>query len=390
MAKYTKLIGTIIFTLITFSVYSISQGQNSTNQTLTLSTIEGDPSYIDDLYLAGYAFTNTDSADPSFVYQNGDFTFLEELSFLDKIDYSTNPLINKIKDKHASFLRGKSPYATFEENKERIIYASSRSDIYWSKSTVNQLSVSVLEKSTNKETTGVFSLPDNLQKSDFMNLRDVYITYPKIYFTVGTSNPSTNTEALSVLSVDLEDSEPKLKLVREFDSEFNDTNNGNYTGLSTSNSRYLNLNSTYYSDEGEPTVSKMALYDYSEDKILDIPDLEKLSSPAVLKAEDGLYIADAAEHGYTIYKADTAKSPVALSKITEISGSAESSTLYPTFIFKDSLYSYEEIYVDKNSTSFIQTNDLETGELTYRGELTSNNKKAENVYFSLTEFEVSE
>ncbi|SFK18815.1 hypothetical protein SAMN04488569_101438 [Marinilactibacillus piezotolerans] len=384
MSKYLKLIAFLSFTVVTMSVYSIMQAMAQSVEPLELITLEGDETYADDLYLAGYVNSDVNTLNPGFTYGHGKFNYVADLSFFNQLDHSLNPLVNELTNEYRSFLRGKSPYATFKESETQIVYTGTAADVYWSGELDNQLIISVLDKLTSEETSYTLSLPEDSENSSYLDVRDTYIQYPNMYFTIGSYNVATESNEFNIYAVNLEAAEPQLELIRSIDPQLNEVNGGDYEQQNL-DSRYLELTSVDYETTGQPVSGELYIYDYIEDKMLNIPDLETLNSPRILSSAAGLFILNPTEQKYEAYQADTATDPVSLSKVSEISSSGSNSQLIPSFISNGLLYSYEESYTDitsqiGNYTINIQINDLNTGEVVYRGEFVSPDEQNNDVH----------
>lgn len=366
MSKYAKLIGITLFTIISFCIYGIAKTSAETTTNLKIETTEGDDTYADSFNLSGYIYGESNTLLPTFHYTDGAFELKDESSFFEILDASIYLTADQLMEEHKSFMRGKSPYAQFKVEDEKVVYAASDTDQYWQETSTNQLNVSLLDKANDEISDYTFSLPEDSSGTSLESVRNFYVQYPMVYFTLLTAE-SNNSSLYKIYSADLSKETPELQLVREIDSKLS-TLDSLYSSLSESaNNHYLGLAEINY-NEYEMSVDSFTIYDYETDTLLETQSLEGIEQPNLLSDGENLYITSPSENGLTVYQVDTSAEPAALSPIFELPAS-ENGPILPAFISNNLLYSYEEHYDSVALNYSIQINDLNTGDLLYKGEI---------------------
>lgn len=386
MTRYSKLIGFIFFAIITLGTYGITQVIAESNRPKAeTTTIEGDDSYLTPIHFKGSIYGNSFLSSSylsssSFEFIDNHFIFPENQSLSEKLDDGYNATYNRLMSEHRSFLRGKSPYGTYAETDDQVIYVSMKRDMDFSDHRNNSTVVSVLNKATEEETAYTLSPPEEL--GDIVILEDTYVSYPDIYFTFSAA------DQLSVYSLSLEERTPAFTKIRELYQELG-TDITSYQGYDSSiDIRYLEL---YDATQNNSVMTTSHLYDYESNQITSIPSSVDLVEPKVVTDDDQIYMLDVYLENYQIYKVDSVNDTLEpLTKMQLVPYEEDDSSDYvqitPYSIVDGALYSV----LSTNNQELIQVNDIQTGELLYGGSVETTGKYENQTKASIYDFNIIE
>lgn len=360
MSKYKKLIGFICFISITLGGFAFyNTFAKSSNPKVEFKNIQGDSEFLSSIKIDGTLYSANHYLSSSFSFIDNDFVYPKDENFIDKLDKGYNITYNNALDNYRGFLRGKSPYQTFKETDEHIVYTSMARDIYLSDYENNSILISVLEKDTEEASDHRLSAPKDL--SGHVSLEHTYINYPNMYVALRDMNH------LNVYSLNLEQENLLFNKVNNLYQESN-SNLIVYPRYSnTIGESYLEL----YEETGESDI--IYLYNFETDNLTLVPTSDEVENPVVVTEETNIYVVDSSLNNYELYEVDIENDKLNLitslqSIDLEDSESGELSFASPSFIIDGKLYSE----INTPNKALIQINDIKTGELLYGGALETN------------------
>ncbi|MCC5890917.1 MAG: hypothetical protein JJU01_10120 [Alkalibacterium sp.] len=220
MTKYTKLVSLIAFGVLTLSGYTFYQ-QTTQAEKLSVELVseEGEPDTLDNLYFVGQVINMSANFNrgQTFEYSEGNITFIDNLPFLERVDYHFTRNMNRYTDDYRSFMRGKSRQpSNFAETEEHLVYTGMKSDVNWRVFNDNNLTISVLDKETTEEQDYEVVLNGGSNQS----VTSTYVNYPSL--TVVTQVLDDNIlNNWFIYEFNLEEPQEELEPAVNFGSEFN-------------------------------------------------------------------------------------------------------------------------------------------------------------------------
>ncbi|WP_146924115.1 hypothetical protein [Alkalibacterium kapii] len=373
MSKYIKLSSIILFIAVIMTGFGIYKIQAKTPQPdMKIVTAEGMPKYIGPIELYGFvADSNGGFNYPTVELDNGNFTYLEERSFLKRLDFNYNPMIDELIINYRSFMRGKSPQPKqFAETAQHVVYVGSESDVHWSTSLSNQMTISVLDKETKEEKTFSVKLEDS---SSYNDIRAVYTDYPSLTLLVSTDANSDSIQT-HAYTFDLENPKDTLTEATNLTKEIG-TNDYLYVGETYDKTeRYVtlqtakeNIDSMYgYSEE----ITGYYAYDTMTQEVIKLDGFDE--GTRLFTDNDTLYVGQKTNSGIELYELnqDDQKKTL-LGEITlSIPDAQEEMSYYGTFnqnmsILNGKLYAYG--YTEDGSKPALQISDINTQDALFKG-----------------------
>lgn len=209
MTKYSKLFSILTICLLTLVGFTFYQAQGeSTGPKVELVTSEGQEDELDSLQFLGQAYDYGTNAyiNTSFEFIDGDINYIEDTSLIERIDFTFSTGINRHIEDYRSFMRGKARQSNlFTETDDYLLYTGMRSDVNWQAFSDNFLTISLLDKETEEETTHEVLLNGGIYQS----VLATYINYPQLTIVTRGANDDMDSNWL-IYSFDLDDPKEEL------------------------------------------------------------------------------------------------------------------------------------------------------------------------------------
>ncbi|SFC50462.1 hypothetical protein SAMN04488102_10885 [Alkalibacterium subtropicum] len=399
MSKYIKSISLLLFITASLTGFGLYKAQaSSPHPELKIVTSEGKPEHIEPIQTLGFVSDSQMPTQSSTVkLENGDFSYFEDLPFLQRLDFSFDPKINDLINDHRSFMRGKSRLPEhYTETEQHIIYTGMESDLHWNHHSSNQMIIAVLDKGSEKEETYSVSLGAS---GPFYSIRATSIDYP----------------LLSVVVEDFSSSDAAETLVYTFDIENPAEGVTNVVNLTEETERNARIRLGLHYDNTErfitfQTVRQTAVsnYDYTEEisgyyaydtqahEVIDIQSFEDIET-LLFTDNDTLYVGKALNEAIELYQIDLTGEEMSLISTIEM---ASPSILHETenynglfnqnlSILDGKFYAYGYEYTEDIGRPLFQVTDIETQETLFQGTIEpKDTSKRESTTINLFELQI--
>lgn len=226
MKKYWKL---LLLGIITVSGLTLFFIQNSKLiQTLPkfhIATVKGDEKILENIQVAGELYYGM-FADEAFYINKDGTTYHREMPYLNRVSrYGITPKLEKLIKNHKNFLRGKYLIDTqYAENDEKLVYVNEDYNYYGQG--IDQFSVDVLDKATNKSTAFTVNFPD--EQIYYLYISDIAVTENNIYIMTFQENNDSDLMSAYIYTIDIEQQEiiEQVHLDTMANSKHTDISNG--------------------------------------------------------------------------------------------------------------------------------------------------------------------
>ena len=196
MKRYWKFIVLSLFTVAILGGYYVKTSAKQNNgYAIALKNHSGDSEVVKDLTIQG-DFTNLQTYNyTTFKLTNNQTSFENDLSYLKKLDgvFQDSPRLRNYVEVHHSFMRGKLriPYL-FSEDTEYLSYVNDETT-YEGNGYTQELTISRLNKETNKIDEFTYALPNNTSEASYY-VSDTFYKDEKVYALLQRSEYTENAQ----------------------------------------------------------------------------------------------------------------------------------------------------------------------------------------------------
>ncbi|OJF97114.1 hypothetical protein [Alkalibacterium sp. 20] len=377
MNKYIKLMSFLLLIIVTLTGFGLYKAQaSSPYPELKVVTTDGKPEYIEPFHFLGFVSdTQNYSNSSTIVFKDGHSRYMEDQTFLERIDFNYNPQLNDFITDHRSFMRGKSRRTEhYTETEQHVIYTGMESDVYWNQPSRGLMTIAVLNKETEEEETFSVSLGSD---GSYYEVSATYVNYPNLTILAAT-NHSTDISEQFVYTFDVENPTEELTETINLTQEI-DSNGGVYFGQSFDRTeRFIPIQSVRQTDDSEFDYTEEIIgyfaFDTQMQELIDVPLFEE--DTLLFADNDKLYVGK--DLGDTIelheMNADDQNLDLvgSIEMATPTIGREEGTHYNNLFnqnitLLDGRLYAYETQYSDDISRPLFQITDIKTQETLFNG-----------------------
>lgn len=400
MGTRKKSIGLCLLIILTFSLVWIPSALaniRGEKEAIVLEVKEGDPSTVSSLVVE---LLLTDDSSSNFVDYRGEEAPAETnpLSWYQKFDGTGHAHLDTYVAEYRSFMRGKATDPTlFAETEENLLYVGQPSDVHWQYFNDHEFSLSLLDKETKEESTySFYASNQDIPTGVSFDIQRVIPQLPYIHVLVDGfyEDPrGSNMEVdLFLFTINLdeldEEQSEELPLEQTFANKTNSPPSIQIASDPKESYPYLVLRSIEMdeTDDAELSPGDYYLYHIETAEWIEMNLHEELTYAHVFIEDDTFYVLDRVENQFNVYEysVDTNElSPLSTFSVDSLAMGASDSNHYSNFVFAENILVkddkallYETGYeLDEESpltTLPLQVNDLNTGELLFKGDLIPN------------------
>lgn len=399
MKKYVKLTNLVLLIVLVFSGFGIMKVQSSSpRHELKITAEKGNRSALEPVeFYADVSDIDNYSTSSIFAFEKGEGKYIDDMQFPKKLDFNHSLLVDQLMTEYRSFMRGKGRQSNqYIVTDDWLVYTAKSNEVYWKADERNLLTISVLDRETEKEKSFTVTLGDPQYDYD---VHMAHFNYPELTIFITTHGASEQPQE-QIFTFDIEHPDIGLTEVADLsalagsdelfrvDQSFDRTNR--FVAMQTTKQ----IETSEYEFVNE--VTNYFVYDTKNKEVIEAPLFEE--DTLLFTDKEQIYLGKNLEESLELYEMNPDDQK--LTTIGTIQMNSPTIGRYPAetyselfnsriTIFDEKLYAFEQEHADRTSYPVFQITDIQTQETLFLGRVeTADSSKIDTTNIRMYEYQL--